>query len=312
MENLLQRFSNCTVSVVISLLLLSCSSVPPPLRFEQQIAAFAESTKSIPKVITADALAQREARFREGYVKFIAPNLSNLQMSTLGDTTLAELFDVVDIAVFYFLEPEIVIVQKKLFDELLQRNLLKSFHAVKLFDNQIRTRQFEAASKTKVAYPQVSKEALPKFRSIFAYSETFPTAWILHSDVRVMEQVRVQLQQKWQIVVVSHPYCSFSRKAAAEIFADTTLSASLVDKMLWVAPQDANFSYDNFAKWNQQYPLAQHMVVHQQSIWPLDNFTQTPYFYFMQNGKVQAVVTGWPQEGAKAAFVGALERIKAE
>lgn len=312
MENLLQRFSFYATCVVVSLTLSSCSSVTPLPMFEQQLAAFAETTKITPTVITADALAQRATRFREEYAKLISPNLSNLQVNALSDTSLAELFDVVDIAVFYFLETEIVVVQKKLFDELAQRSLLKSFHAVKLFDNQIRTRLFEAASKTKVAYPQVSKETLPKFRTTFAYNETFPTAWVLHSDARVMEQVLVQLQQKWQIVVVSHPYCSFSRKAAAEIFADTTLSARLVDKMLWVAPQDANFSYDNFAKWNQQYPLAQHLFVHQQSVWPFDNFSQTPYFYFMQNGKVQAVVTGWPPEGAKVAFVAALDRITAK
>jgi len=261
---------------------------------------------------TEDEIRQRELGIRQGYSELIVPNLSYARLEKLDDATLLAAFDAVDSAIFYLLKPDLVVIQTNIFDELASRKLLKSFHAVKLFDNLIRLRQFEAANKIKNVYPHVSKEALPEFRTTFAYNETFPTAWILRSDARVMEQVGVQLDQQWQIVVVSHPYCSFSRKAAAEIYSDTALSAKLTGHMLWVAPQDASFSYDNFAKWNQQYPLAQHLFAHQQSVWPLAHFNQTPYFYFMKNGKVLEVVTGWPRESAKAAFIAALDRTTAK
>ena len=200
--------------------------------------------------------------------------------------------------------------QHQVFDELTRRGVAKTMHATGLYDDMVRARLFDDARALHLVYPHVSKELLPQTRVAADAEDGKPSAWTLLADDRAIIRRPAAFAKGWQMVIVSHPFCNPSRRAAADIFADSVLADRLKGHMLWLAPQDSNLSYDGFAKWNQMYPNAQHAIVHRAAEWPLPNFSQTPIFYFLRDGVIQEQLIGWGREGDdKTKLIMALDRL---
>ena len=179
-----------------------------------------------------------------------------------------------------------------------------------LYSTYIKTRQFE---KARVVYRKKHTHLqtdLPEFRATKDAVDGQPSEWVISQTEAVTERRKVNLNERWYMVVVSHPSCHFSRNAAFAILADPVLKLRLKGHSKWITPQDANFDFGLFQRWNRQFPDAAVSVVHQSKEWPLDRFKETPTFYFLSRGKIVSTFSGWPREGNKEKIIAALNLVE--
>lgn len=253
---------------------------------------------------------QKGEALEAAYLKHIPHELSSSALQTYGHAELKLLFrsnaEVASASkgTRYALNLELI------FNALKERGIANSAQAEELYDAFIRSRLFDKAATFIAEKYFVPSVRLPTFQIAADAVDGVPTEWVISETSRVAERRKANLSAPWLMVVVSHPHCHFSKNAAISILADTGLAARLKGHSKWVTPQDANFDFDDFQKWNRKYPDAAQTVVHRSDEWPMERFNATPIFYFLANGKVVSSFSGWPKEGNKEQLLAALAQVE--
>ena len=276
---------------------------PMEARFNE-IQEFAEQLGSskIADNDKADAIGQR-------YQALFSHEIGSDQLPLLTDEQLFLLYRATQETAFISKHPKHAHDLQKIVNVLDSRNLAQARHFNQVFDSFIRARMFSEAEQLLTHHPIPAQEPLPEFVVLPGVSDGVPSEWVFSESARLVERRPVNLNLDWQIIVVSHPQCHFSSAAMTAITGDAKLQQQLAGRIKWVSPQDSNFSFSEFQGWNRHHPQAQMTAVHRAAEWPLGNFSATPIFYFLRNGKVVEELGGWPAEGNKKAFTEALGRL---
>jgi hypothetical protein len=253
---------------------------------------------------------EKSAEIYSAYKKRFALDFSAQDLRNFSDTELSALFDANSEAVFITRDPQFALNMEKILSELRTRKKTARAQFSDLYQSLIRVRDFDRARTLASREKLESPTALPEFRSGGDVKEGMPAEWVVPRSGRVAELRAADLSRDWQVIVVSHPRCHFSRRAMLDIYADASLKKLLEDRTKWIAPQDGSFEFDLIQKWNNQFPGAEISVVHLRKNWPVPNFTETPVFYFLSGGKVVKTFAGWPKEGNKAKLMDGLQTVR--
>ena len=243
------------------------------------------------------------------YKKNFAQDFSQQALKKYTDDELAALFAANSQTGFIALEPRFARNMEKLLWELHSRKKSKSDQFEELYRSFIRVRDFESANKMVADQLVTPMSTLPLFKPSPLVRDDVPSEWSISKTERVAELRAVDLSKDWQVIVVSHPLCHFSRRAMLEIYADKELLQRLKNRAKWIAPQDGNFEFDLTQKWNRDFPELEISVVHLRLSWPIPNFSETPVFYFLANGKVVNSFSGWPKEGNMTKLIAGLNSV---
>jgi hypothetical protein len=174
----------------------------------------------------------------------------------------------------------------------------------------IRVRDFKNAVDFAPQLQPPAEDVLPEMVDPLGRGFTGPSAWQLHPLLDIATRVPANLSADWQIVVVAHPRCGFSRRMMQHINADTTLSSEVKGRIQFVTPQDSQFNFETLRDWNHRYPDQALSVVHIASEWPFDEFSATPITYFLHKGIVQKKLVGWRNETHRDRFADAISELK--
>jgi hypothetical protein len=244
-----------------------------------------------------------------GYKKFHDHEITFMSLMTNSKKDLELLFDANQEVAFISKLPRYALNMELIFTELKKQKLNTASQADSLFSIHIRMREFDKANKLITDGLVLKDKSLPNFKPAVDLQINQPSEWIISQHERLLVQRAVKFNETWQMIVVSHPNCHFSRNAMLDILANDAIKMRIKGRSKWITPQDANLNFDLFQRWNSMYPDAEISVVHRRKDWPLKNFSSTPIFYFLVNGKVVSSFSGWPKEGNYKQLTLALDEL---
>lgn len=224
----------------------------------------------------------------------------------VDDGDLRLLFRAATSAQFYALDDRYTDAMLRLFNELERRRLGAPADGRDVFEALVASRRLVAASEFAARHPAASFESIPQVHDAVT-KEAEPTVWRLDGENR-LERVGVDFATT-RIIVVAHPSCHFTQHAVRDIEGDRDLATLFEQHALWVAPQRGRFDLDLFRDWNELHAGMPMTIAYKRSEWPGINGWETPTFYFLRQGRVVKVVTGWPDTGRRNELVEAMHAI---
>lgn len=164
-----------------------------------------------------------------------------------------------------------------------------------LFEGLIAARHLDEAAALLHRHPTIG---LPQPPSIVA-SAPIPAGRtpILRTDGGG-ELVRegIDLAEGRWLVVVSHPACSFSNRAAAFISSDESITSMLAREgiqMLWLLPVEMQLDMGRLVAWEHAHPALTVAIAERRLDWPAITEWDTPNVYLFEEGQVAGHFTGW-------------------
>ena len=224
--------------------------------------------------------------------------------SALSDEDLPIAFKAADTAVFYTSDRRHAAILARLFAELERRGLATPKHARSMQAAYVLARMFDEANELQRAHPTL--QALP----VMVGEENTPrSVWAFHPTRDEVSLEPATLGSGPAIVVVAHPACHFTQDAFRAIDGDTELQALFADHAQLIAPSPSKFEVALFQQWNREHPDLPMRLAYDRSQWPQLETWATPTFYFFRDGRLQAVVEGWPEGGRKDEVLAAARKI---
>ncbi|MFM7460526.1 MAG: hypothetical protein ACKO15_06785, partial [Burkholderiales bacterium] len=156
--------------------------------------------------------------------------------------------------VFYTYTASYAIQQKLILEENTKRQRTTAAQRLEYYESLIRVRDFKSAVDFAAKLQPPAKDLLPEMVDPLGRGFTAPSAWQLHPLLDVATRVPANLSADWQIVVVAHPRCEFSRQMMQHINADTALSSEVKGRIQFVTPQESQFDFKTLRDWNRRYP----------------------------------------------------------
>lgn len=224
--------------------------------------------------------------------------------SALSDHDLPIAFKAADTAVFYTSDRKHAVILAQLFAELERRGLTTPKHARSMQAAYVQTRMFDEAVEFQRAHPALA--ALPV---MVGKDESARSAWVFHPTRNEVSLEPATLGDGPAIVVVTHPLCHFSQNAFRAIEGDMELQALFAEHAQLIAPSPKQFEVALFQQWNREHPDLPMRLAYDRTQWPQLDAWGTPTFYFFRDGRLQAVVEGWPEGGRKAELLAATRKI---
>ena len=165
-----------------------------------------------------------------------------------------------------------------------------------LFRAFISTRQFTKASDFKKKHPSNNLPPSPKLTG--SSSTNSPNVYQLQQENQewVLQEHSLKYSEDTQIIVIAHPLCHFTQEAVKSIDQSPELSNIFKNHSLWLVPAYDALDLTQVHDWNQQHPnqYLKYMAIRHDFLFA-DSFA-TPTFYFIKGGKLQAKLTGWPDD----------------
>lgn len=114
-------------------------------------------------------------------------------------------------------------------------------------------------------------------------------AYAVSADGRRLLALQSRALQGTGLLVIGHPACGFSVKAAAWMAA----AGGRLTSATWLTPVDGNLQAQRIAQWNAQHPRQAMLIARHERDWPLPGHWDTPQFLWLQHGRVIAHEVGW-------------------
>lgn len=125
----------------------------------------------------------------------------------------------------------------------------------------------------------------------------------------VLLEEPVDLASGTRVVVVANPACYFSQRADAAIANDGPLAEELQRSALWIVPPSRDLQLDTLRAWNDAHPRQRMFMVYRTIQWSFVDDWSTPVFYVLDDGKLAAKITGWPDDNRSLELLRAALKI---
>lgn len=162
------------------------------------------------------------------------------------------------------------------------------------FQALIAASELDAADALARQHPGIGLSPIPGRDTAASFVSTAPAEWVFSTDGGKLTRRGVSLDAPFQILVVAHPLCHFSQHAVAAISQDAGLAKAFAKYAHWITPSLRESDFSVIAAWNREHPGFEMASVYDPNQWHGFDFRETPLFFFLVNGKIQQVVTGWP------------------
>ncbi len=252
---------------------------------------------------------KRAQVIQKSYDELFSFEQSAGKLNNANDDDLELLYRAASSAEFYTFDPRYVRDMMLVLDELQTRGLARDQHHFDMYAALVSSRMLAEAKEFATQHSSLGLEALPKFSEASDLKKDTPTEWVMHTDQHELLRRSVDMEQKAQIIVVSHPLCHFSQNAIRDIESDPLLHEVFKHHAKWIAPQSGRLNLDVIKEWNRQHPDMIMTLAYKRDEWPLFESWGTPTFYFLKEGVLTTTVTGWPDEGRRDELLAAMRQV---
>lgn len=239
-----------------------------------------------------------------------ADTLAEQGIRVRTDKRLQELYDAAYSMTFYFTESmEYLDLQEKVFAEMLRRGDLPVKTVEREYDTRIAARAFDKARELIKCFPDAKLPVLPEIVSDVTLSTSTPwLGYAIGAGGKKITLTTLPVVEGSVILVVMSPGCGFVEQAMNDLLADAEISPLLKEHGLFVSDE---FYPVDMAEWGEKYKqdLRNIYISYKYSSFPGVNFSDgTPYFYFLDKGKIMFASVGWCRSGGSAICIAEFKR----
>ncbi|HNW43272.1 MAG TPA: hypothetical protein PKI19_02135 [Elusimicrobiales bacterium] len=193
---------------------------------------------------------------------------------------------------FYTPYAEMLAAQAAILAALEQRGLANENKVRDLHERLLDSKKFAEAEALRAHYPAYALQKVPPLtagpaagpgEAAVYYTRDGETGLALENVVKVGTR----------IIVAASPGCHFAENALDEIEKDAELSAVFGRHALLLT---SKVDFGALGQWNQAHKM-QYRVASDNRDWPGVDFSFSPGFYFLKDGKIVHTVGGWAREG---------------
>ncbi|MFO7762102.1 MAG: hypothetical protein R6V61_00040, partial [Wenzhouxiangellaceae bacterium] len=178
-------------------------------------------------------------------------------------------------------------------EEAERRGIATEEHFGDLFDAYLAASLYDQASDLAQSYPDIELPEVPDIVPPGSPpSDDARTLWRVADDPPRLEGFHVELDAP-QLLIVSSPGCGFCRLAARALPADEVLGPLMREHAIWLVEKSSNNTYPRMLRFNREYPETPHYFVDDHADWPIRDFSFTPRFHFVGEGKIVETLAGW-------------------
>lgn len=136
-----------------------------------------------------------------------------------------------------------------------------------------------------------------------------PTMLTLSAKRRALIRRFVDIGNGPMVIALVDPQCHFCEAFLRDMQTHPELLGKFENHSIWITPTDGIFQFDTLQQWNHNHPRQPLNIVYRFSEWSMIQDVAVPTFYFLRNGKLVAIVVGWPKEGNVPELRVALKKI---
>ena len=268
----------------------------------QEIASDIAKLEKTSTNLTSKERAESYSEIFEHY----KPTLSSSNIQRLSDEQLFELSKLLHHISFYTENPHHVSSLTTVIIELADRGYTKIYPLVlHLEEVMVSTRMFAELEELKTRFNSIDFKSNANLK-VKATRMDGPTIISAKKGNLVREAFAFG---KYDIIVVSHPYCHFSNNARAFINSDDALFNIFIEYSTWLIPPAGNFYLNKVEEVNanENLPFA---YFYKMSEFPEIESWDTPSFYFYKDGQLKFSFSGWPKEGNHENLIEGLQSLK--
>ena len=246
-----------------------------------------------------------EATSKPGYslpaLSALAKGISDNEFSTAkikrySDTELTRLYKALSTITFSFPEDENhVAMQEKVFQEKLARHLSSEYDIKNMYKTFLAARMFDKARGIKNQFPDIKLFSMPE--TIISNNPTGATLWRVYNvldEGKTIELKVLPLDKGPKVVMVMLPGCAMGEAAMEEIMADPNLAPVFIQYGTVITNR---VNAESVALWKSHFNFQEVYLAYKASDFPGLDFTISPHFYFLQDGKIISQSEGWGGTG---------------
>lgn len=229
----------------------------------------------------------------------------------LDDAGLVAMFESLATVSYYLTEPATARELLTVTAELDRRSIATTGHFERTHATLVAARLLEEARAFHDRHPGLEVQRVPAVEPAPLPSTDGPGMLVWDSGRGVLRHEPIKLDADYQVLVVSHPLCRFSKAALDAISNDAKLAAVFSGHATWVVAPPGNLPLEPMGRWQARHPDQRIGLIDRPASWRFIGTDSTPVFHFLKAGEVVETVAGWPGEGNREAVVAALQRIGA-
>ena len=279
-------------SIVCALTLSGCSSP------ETRTVKIADEVN---KEVSQPLFSEKKYDFVPGKLK--DEDFSEKRLRKYSLKTLDLVYDVAETLSFYFAENmEYLSWQQNAFTEKVRRNDYTDYNIARMFWTYVNIRMFDKAADIRKQFPKTAYAIIPEEIVISTGSDTarWPVYDIFEGGKRG-ELKELHLETGPKIIMSMSPGCPVTERAMTEILADPEWAALFRKYGVLLT---VKFDIDGVLRWREKFGFQDIYIAYKQSRIPEFNFTVSPYFYFMKDGKVLFSFRSWGKSSSPKFLTG--------
>lgn len=216
-------------------------------------------------------------------------SLANLQ--AFDNRTLKKAYDLASYSNFYAPGKESLTAQGEILSALEKRGLANEDKVQDLHRRLLNSKLFSMASELKRRYPAYELQTVPPLKGSLA---TKPGEAAVYYTLDGRSELEIKKLKKGgrRILVAAFPGCHFADEALEAIEKDAELGPIF---RKYALPLTSRVDFASLGSWNLAHEL-QYRVTVSNKDWPGIDFTSSPIFYFIKNGKILHESPGWSDE----------------
>lgn len=275
-------------------------AVDTPAALAVALADFADDFRDRP---ASDMARAMHARYMAVY--------GDVLPSTLEDTGLVAMFESLATVAFYLGEPATARDLLAVTTELEQRSVATAEHLERTHAALVAARLLGEARVFHDLHPGLEARRVPEVEPAAPPATGAPGMLVWDSGRGVLQHEAIELDAAYQVLVVSHPLCGFSKAASDAISDDPELAGVFSRHATWTVAPPGELPLGPIERWQARHPDQRIGLIDDPKAWRFIETASTPVFYFLKSGEVVESVNGWPESGNREAVVAALRRIGA-
>ena len=217
---------------------------------------------------------------------FAAANLA-----AYDNKSLKNAYDLASYFTFYTPDKESLAVQDGILAELGKRGLANEDKVGNLHQSLLNFKLFAKASALKERYPAYELQQVPPITGSPRVKPGEAAVYYTKDGKTALELRKVKKGGR-RILVAGNPGCHFAAEALGSIEKDPELGPVFKKYAL---PLTSRVNFSSLGSWNTAHKL-QYLLTASDKDWPGVDFSFSPTFYFIKDGKIVHTVRGWSDE----------------
>lgn len=217
--------------------------------------------------------------------------------------TLNLMSDVSENLTFYFPENlEYIGWQENAFNEKVRRNNYADHNIEDLYWAYLNIRMFDKAMGIRERFPAASYPTIPKV--VIVDTESVTARWPIYDVFDGGDKIELKelhLETGSKIVVAVSAGCPIAERAMKQILADPGLAPIFKKQAILLT---IKLDVKGVLRWREQFNFPAIYIAYKASRLPEFNFSSSPYFYFMKDGKVLSSIDGWGKKSFPKVLAG--------